>query len=273
MPRIPRNLIKPKEEVAFYHIISHTVWEAKRPFSSSEREFFLRLLRTLSQIYLVDVISYAILDNHFHLLVRVLPGQYLTEEEAVEKALKLHSPGIVFSKDANYWKSKLSDISFFIKDLKQRFTQWYNRTHRRKGHLWNDRFKSIRIEDGKALMAVAAYIDLNPVRAGITRRIDGWKYTSYSARRARSGKWLVDIADIFEGLSLKKYGELLEEAGSIEKDGAGKVEERQKTLIFHILNYRAAGIAFGGRNFLLKIMETIPGRRRLKDSSFLLLTV
>lgn len=272
MPRIPRNLIKSKEEVAFYHIISHTVWEAKRPFSSFEKEFFLRLLRTLAGIYLVDVISYAILDNHFHLLVRVLPGNYLTEEEAVERALKFYSPGIVFLKDANYWKNKLSDISSFMKDLKQRFTQWYNRIHGRKGHLWNDRFKSVRIEEGKALMAVAAYIDLNPVRAGMTRRIDGWKYTSYSARRAFSGKWLVNIEDIFEGLSLKKYGELLEEVGNMEKNDAGKVEERQKPLIFHIINYRATGIAFGGREFILRIVKGIAGQKHFKDSSLLFIT-
>ncbi len=264
MPRIPRNFLKPRDEVSFFHLISHTVWEAHRPFSSFEKEYFLHLLRRLTQIYLVDVISYAIMDNHFHLLVKVRPGSLLTEEEVLSRTLKLYPPGIVSSHDINYWRAKLSDVSAFMKDLKQRFAQWYNTTHRRKGHLWSDRFKSIRIEEGKALLAVAAYIDLNPVRAGLTRRIDGWRFTSYSERRALSGKWLMNIADIFNGLTLKQYAELLEEAGKLDKSNAGKIEENQEPIVLHILNYKTVGIAFGGKEFLFKLLQIIPWKRNFK---------
>src|SRR5580692_11758767 len=59
------------------------------------------------------------------------------------------------------------DISIFIKELKGRFAQWYNRRHGRYGVLWAERFKSLLIEGGEALAAVAAYIELNPVRAGL----------------------------------------------------------------------------------------------------------
>jgi hypothetical protein len=59
------------------------------------------------------------------------------------------------------------DLSVFIKELKGRFAQWYNQRHDRYGVLWAERFKSVLLEGGQALAAVAAYIELNPVRAGL----------------------------------------------------------------------------------------------------------
>ncbi|MGA1658363.1 MAG: transposase, partial [Ilumatobacteraceae bacterium] len=65
---------------------------------------------------------------------------------------------------------RMGDVSEFIKLLKQRFTQWYNRRNARKGTLWEDRFKSVLVEgEGDALVTMAAYIELNPVRAGMRR--------------------------------------------------------------------------------------------------------
>ena len=58
--------------------------------------------------------------------------------------------------------------SWFLRLVKQRFTQWYNKRQGRSGALWEDRFKSVLVEGaGPALSAMAVYIDLNPVRAGI----------------------------------------------------------------------------------------------------------
>ncbi|MGE3312392.1 MAG: transposase, partial [Limisphaerales bacterium] len=63
--------------------------------------------------------------------------------------------------------ARMYDVSAFMKLVKQRFTQWYNRRVGRKGTLWEDRFRSVLVEGaGDALVTMAAYIDLNPVRAG-----------------------------------------------------------------------------------------------------------
>lgn len=273
MARIARKYIKVRDEVAYYHIISHTIWEAKRVFSGTEKEFFLRLLRRLTKSYLVDVVSYAFLDNHFHLLVKVYPGSEFSDDEIFERAKKLHPLVVVLSRDVKYWREKLSDLSAFVKDLKQRFTQWYNRTRGRRGHLWEGRFKSIRIEDGRAALAIAAYIDLNPVRAGISKRVDGYRFTSYAERRALSGKWLLPLGELSESLTLKEYGKLLEEVGSIEKEGKGRVEEPQKGIIYHILSYRAEGIAYGSEEFLRKVILGLPWKRTFRRDKIGLLTI
>jgi len=66
-----------------------------------------------------------------------------------------------------------------MKTFTQRYTQWHNRTHRRTGRLWEDRFKSVIVEDGAACRTMAAYIDLNPVRAGIVKDPAEYRWSSY----------------------------------------------------------------------------------------------
>src|SRR6202007_1250669 len=65
------------------------------------------------------------------------------------------------------YRNRLFDLSSFIKELKGRFAQWYNRRHGRYGVLWAERFKSVLLEGDQALATVGAYIDLIPVRSGL----------------------------------------------------------------------------------------------------------
>jgi hypothetical protein len=74
---------------------------------------------------------------------------------------------------------RMHDLSEFMKTLMQRFTQWFNRTHERSGNLWEDVFKSVIVEDGAAARTVAAYIDLNPVRAGMVQDPADYRWSSY----------------------------------------------------------------------------------------------
>ena len=64
---------------------------------------------------------------------------------------------------------RMHDLSEFMKTLMQRFTQWFNRTHKRSGNLWEEAFKSVIVEDGVAARTMAAYIDLYPVRSGMMK--------------------------------------------------------------------------------------------------------
>ncbi|MEO5715969.1 MAG: hypothetical protein ABIT37_20990 [Luteolibacter sp.] len=74
---------------------------------------------------------------------------------------------------------RMHDLGEFMKGLLQRFTQWFNRTHSRTGRLWEDRFKSVIIEDGVAAKTISAYIDLNPVRAGMVKDPADYRWSSY----------------------------------------------------------------------------------------------
>jgi putative transposase len=79
---------------------------------------------------------------------------------------------------------RMNDLSEFMHELKQRFTEWYNATHGRKGGgtFWSDRFKSVLVEGRcKPLSTVAAYIDLNPVRAGMVEDPKDYRWCGYAA--------------------------------------------------------------------------------------------
>ncbi|NCD35063.1 MAG: hypothetical protein EOL87_16805 [Spartobacteria bacterium] len=66
-----------------------------------------------------------------------------------------------------------------MKTLKHRFSFWYNRLHDRKGTLWSERFKSVLVEGGEALCTVAAYIEMNPVRAGIVTDPAAYRFCGF----------------------------------------------------------------------------------------------
>ena len=83
------------------------------------------------------------------------------------------------------YRNRLFDLSIFIKELKGRFAQWYNRRHGRYGVLWAERFKSVLLESGEALAAVAAYIELNPVRAGLCADPKDYRYCGYAEALAK----------------------------------------------------------------------------------------
>ena len=89
--------------------------------------------------------------------------------------------------------ARMWDVSAFMKLLKQRFTQWFNGRTGRKGTLWEDRFKSVLVDGaGLSLATMAAYIDLNPVRAGLVNDPKDYRWCGYGEavagqRLARTG--------------------------------------------------------------------------------------
>ena len=74
---------------------------------------------------------------------------------------------------------RMHNLSEFMKGLLIRFTRWFNRTHSRTGTLWEERFKSVIVESGVAARTMAAYIDLNPVRAGMVKDPADFRWSSY----------------------------------------------------------------------------------------------
>ncbi|GHC40148.1 hypothetical protein GCM10007100_00600 [Roseibacillus persicicus] len=199
--RRPRVKVPPGHGQAYYHCVSRVVG---REFllGEAEKEQFVRYMRLYEKLYGLRVISYAVMSNHFHILVEVpqrpedseLPDDAglvahvrscLGDEAATELEWELsHYRGQGNDKSAEElrerWFSRMWDISRYMKVLKQRFTQWFNGRHNRRGTLWEDRFRSVLVEGkGAAIKTMAAYIDLNPVRAGICQDPKDYRWCSY----------------------------------------------------------------------------------------------
>ena len=190
------------EGLSYYHCLSRVV-DRRFILGDEEREHFVVLMRKLEAFLGLRVVTYVVMSNHFHLLVeepdrdalppldrrtllRRLACLYdpLTVEavrQELERAAASGNP--IWEKQIlDRYQRRMGDVSIFMKELKQRFTQWYNRRNSRKGTLWEERYKSLLVEgDEKTLMTMAAYIDLNPFRAGMVDRIEDYRWCGYAS--------------------------------------------------------------------------------------------
>lgn len=196
MPRIARY--KNYTPQGVYHVMSKITLSDY--FDAYEKDYFLKLLKKLSQIYYTQIYGYAVMDNHFHLLLQMQPK---LKEESISDFKKRydlyqqqhkfpHYRSIDNSDNIPLLKEKWCDLSEFIKDLKVSFTRWYNRRHNRTGFLWGGRFKSTLLEKGMPLLNCLAYIDLNPVRAGICNIPEDYRWNSlyYHVVKKNKDHWL-----------------------------------------------------------------------------------
>ena len=184
---------------AIYHCMTRTV-NGEFLFEDREKEVLRRMIRQLADFCGVEVLTYCIMSNHFHVLVRVPYEPKVSDRELIRRYRVLY-PKRTKSQDASARVMeallqtggadaveirrklllRMGDISEFMKALKQRFSVWYNRSHRRYGTLWAERFKSVLVEgEGNPLQTMAAYIDLNPVRAGLVRDPKDYRFCGYA---------------------------------------------------------------------------------------------
>ena len=199
-------------------------------FGDREREVFRRILRNQEAFAGVRVVTYCLMSNHFHLLLEVpdreglapldeegllavLPLLY--DEETVE-GVRQELERARESGDERWHKEILDryerrrgDLSTFLKELKLRVSFYMNKRLERVGTLWEGRFRSVLVEGSEnALLTVAAYIDLNPVRAGMVSKPEDYRWSGYG-EACGGGR---GAAQAREGLG-RMLGEALRDAG------------------------------------------------------------
>jgi REP element-mobilizing transposase RayT len=199
-------------EDAIYHVMSRTVGNAFL-FEDREKEVFRKMMWQVADFCGVEVLTYCIMSNHFHVLVRVPVVDFVSDVELLRRFKVLYpkptkyqvasfaeverllqTGGEAADEVRRQLLARMGDVSEFMKTLKQRFSIWYNRNHgKRLGTLWADRFKSVLVEGhGNPLQTMAAYIDLNPVRAGLVEDPKDYRFCGYAeavagVRGAQSG--------------------------------------------------------------------------------------
>ena len=176
MPRTQRLIIN--DETAVYHVMSRTALDGF-PLGDVEKDFMLDLIRRYSALYFVEILGFCLMGNHFHILVRMFPEHKYTDEDIQKRYENFYGDESMF---ASGWipslREKLSSLSEFVKEIKQSFSRYYNNRHHRRGTLWGERFKSLIVENGETLINCLAYIDLNPIRAGIVERPEDYRWNS-----------------------------------------------------------------------------------------------
>jgi len=178
MPRIARLVLK--EEKAVYHVMSRTALDGY-VLGDVEKDFLVNHIRWLAKVYFTEVLGFCIMGNHFHLLVRIEPGVDKSLDE-MRKRFKIYY-GEDGKKELSedlipVLREKWGSLSEFVKEIKQGFSRFYNRRHHRKGFFWSERFKSVIVDNGETLINCLAYIDLNPIRAGIAKKPEEYRWCS-----------------------------------------------------------------------------------------------
>ncbi|MBM3878517.1 MAG: hypothetical protein FJ387_02195 [Verrucomicrobia bacterium] len=239
-----RARIKIKGRTAVYHCVSRIVG-AQRLLDDLGKETLVRLLRRLATFCGIEVITYCIMSNHFHVLVRVPAEQNPTDEELVErmKALYgkakpreagllyeaekgLHDHGRVDADIRERMLARMGDLSEFMKEFKQRFSKWYNIRHQRFGTLWAERFRSVLVEDQSGVLeTVSAYIDLNAVRAGLVEDPKDYRHCGYAAAVAGDAKARSGLLSMYSrGSERASQSGVGVGAGGVRAAGAGGEE-------------------------------------------------
>jgi putative transposase len=125
---------------------------------------------------------------------------------------------------------KLSNLSEFVREIKAGFARYYNRRHNRRGYFWGDRFKSVIVEKGETLINCLAYIDLNPLRAGLVDRPEEYRWNSlgYHIQTGNKDNFLsldfglqefgiLDTKELVRG-----YRRYVYEAGAVDRSEIGQ---------------------------------------------------
>lgn len=208
MTRARRELVS-LETTPYYHCICRCVRRAflcgRDDFSGRSYEhrksWALERLRMLESIFAVDICAYAIMSNHYHLVVRLdrAQNQGWSDAEVVARWSRLFSLPVLVTRyrcdetDSEAeriqaqaiiarWRERLCDLSWFMRSLNEYLARRANEEDGCKGRFWEGRFKSQALLDEAAVLTCMSYVDLNPVRAGLAKTPEESEFTSVRQR-------------------------------------------------------------------------------------------
>lgn len=208
----PRSQLVSLDTTPYYHCISRCV---RRAFLMGEdehgrsfdhrKDWLVARIRFLAEIFAVDIAAYAVMSNHYHLVLHVdkARADAWDDDEVCRRwgrlyrgpdLLQRYLSGEVFAEHdkeqldtlINTWRVRLSCLSHFMASLNYVIALRANKEDGCTGRFWEGRFKSQALKDETALLACMAYVDLNPIRAGVAPDLVSSDFTSIQDRILRA---------------------------------------------------------------------------------------
>ena len=275
--------------------MSRTV-NGEKWFGLREKEYLRKLIWQVAEFSGIRVITYAVMDNHFHVFAEVPPERVVSDEEIVRRFAVLYpepTPWQPLTADALAellaanddrgqalradLLTRMHDVSWLMKTINQRFATWFNKSRDRFGPVFAERFKSVLVEgDVKVLRTVAAYIDLNAVRAGLADDPKDYRFCGYAEAVVGHGA-AVDGLSVLACGGLEGYRQSLFGIAAAPKEGKNSIDpatasrvieqEQGKLSMPEVLRckcrYLTQGYIIGSREFVREASEPLqPYRKR-----------
>lgn len=273
---------------ACYHVMSRCAFQ-HFAIDDESKTMFIKILRRSEFFSGVHVLNFCVMDNHFHVLVNVPKRKPVSDAELRKKIRVLYGEikarsifkrweelgdkglDALVSKEQDAFRTRMYDISQFMKTLKQRFSLWYCTNHGNlEGTIWQGRFHSVVVENSaNALSAVSAYIDMNPVRAKVVDSPEKYRWSGVGQACAGDQMAKEAIASMFGKVSGKTedywrhYRSLLKAKTPVPIQKAPDLRHKPQSANLQneegITATRDAkmsrGVAFGSERFVVRITE------------------
>lgn len=207
----PRSALVSLPDTAWYHCVSRCVrraflcgYDQHSGQSFEHRRGWIAVrIKELANIFAIDVAAYAVMSNHYHVVVHIDSGraQRWSDEQVLQRWTQLFTGPLLVqrylsdaratmgqserekvSEMAETYRARLQDLSWFMRVLNESLARRANAEDDCTGRFWEGRFKSQALLDEQALLAAMAYVDLNPVRAGMADTPEASDYTSIQER-------------------------------------------------------------------------------------------
>ena len=202
----PRSQLISISDTPYYHCVSRCVRRAflcgcddKGNSYEHRRQWIEDRIRILSSVFAVDICSYAVMNNHYHIVVKLNSCSRLSRDEVIERWLCLYKGPLLIQYFlqgnplaepelkaidgiVSIWRSRLESLSWFMKCLNEPIARMANEEDNCTGHFWESRFKSQALLTEEALLSCMAYVDLNPIRAEMANTPETSEHTSIKER-------------------------------------------------------------------------------------------
>ena len=274
-------------ETAHYHCVSR-IRGQDMLLTDDEKSRLWKLVKRVEGFSGVEVKTYCLLDNHFHIIVKVPKWRDVDDKELAVRMRSLYGDIKTEFRLASWklWESKgetekvnaektalkkrMFNLSNFFKTLKERFTKEFNRRAGCEGTLWSERYQSVLLApESGVLTTVGTYADLNPVRAGIVKNASDYFYSGFGAASRGDEAALAGIRDLVNPSSRRtdakdafaEYKRILEDkqkrvhtGKKTHKQTKAPAEESDKSTLDYL-----AGAAIGSLKFIAKVAIVIVG--------------